>query len=548
MRLMASRLPPLNALVVFEAAARHLSFTRAADSLHVTQAAVSHQIKALEEWLGVPLFHRVGRGKGLALTEAGRNYLPRDQRCARGDPRRDERGHGQAPAARAQRRDARFVRLAVAACRGCGRFLARHPGIDVRMIAADLDDDALAMGEVDIDLRYGEGDWPGFEVVRFMTEDDLPGLQPRHRHQRSGRSGRPADLDHHTLLHDVLMVDWRTWVEAAGYTSVNVDRGPGFNHSHLVVCGGDPGRRRRARPQRARDGRASASGQLRQAVRVRAAVLGLRTTRSVRMVPPKTPSSSRSATGCSRKARPRRPRRMPSRAHGGLRRVAHRARAGTPAADNRAFIIAPIRIGHGAVSTALVACAAAGRRIRLANDPMKIGELPRGGTRELMRTLSIQRERYSMALMSGADAILQQMLRNDVETIFGLPGGQLDHFFDSMYRSAERVRFVGSRHEQGAAYMAFGYARSTGRPGVYTVVPGPGVLNTAAALCTAYATNAPVLCLTGQIPSDGHRPRHRLPARAARSAGDDAQHHALGRHASCDRRRRPRSSTRRSRA
>ena len=108
-----------------------------------------------------------------------------------------------------------------------------------------------------------------------------------------------------------------------------------------------------------------------------------------------------------------------------------------------------------------------------------------------------------MALMSGADAILQQLLRNDVETIFGLPGGQLDHFFDSMYRSAERVRFVGSRHEQGAAYMAFGYARSTGRPGVYTVVPGPGVLNTAAALCTAYATNAPVLCLTGQIPSEG---------------------------------------------
>jgi acetolactate synthase-1/2/3 large subunit len=108
-----------------------------------------------------------------------------------------------------------------------------------------------------------------------------------------------------------------------------------------------------------------------------------------------------------------------------------------------------------------------------------------------------------MALLSGADAILQQLLRNDVDTIFGLPGGQLDHFFDSMHRAGDRVRFVGSRHEQGAAYMAFGAARSTGRPSVYTVVPGPGVLNTAAALCTAYATNAPVLCLTGQIPSEG---------------------------------------------
>jgi acetolactate synthase-1/2/3 large subunit len=108
-----------------------------------------------------------------------------------------------------------------------------------------------------------------------------------------------------------------------------------------------------------------------------------------------------------------------------------------------------------------------------------------------------------MTSMSGADALLAQLLENGVATIFGLPGGQLDHFFDSMYRCSDRVRFIGSRHEQGAGYMAFGYARSTGRPGVYTVVPGPGVLNTATALCTAYATNAPVLCVTGQIPSEG---------------------------------------------
>ena len=105
--------------------------------------------------------------------------------------------------------------------------------------------------------------------------------------------------------------------------------------------------------------------------------------------------------------------------------------------------------------------------------------------------------------MSGADALLAQVLANGVDTIYGLPGGQLDHFFDSMHRAGNRVRFIGSRHEQGTAYMALGHARSTGRPGVYCVVPGPGVLNTAAALCTAYATNAPVLCLTGQIPSEG---------------------------------------------
>lgn len=105
--------------------------------------------------------------------------------------------------------------------------------------------------------------------------------------------------------------------------------------------------------------------------------------------------------------------------------------------------------------------------------------------------------------MSGADALLGQILANGVDTIFGLPGGQLDHFFDSMHRAGGQVSFVGSRHEQGAAYMAFGYARSTGRPGVFAVVPGPGVLNTTAAICSAYATNTPVLCLTGQIPSEG---------------------------------------------
>ena len=108
-----------------------------------------------------------------------------------------------------------------------------------------------------------------------------------------------------------------------------------------------------------------------------------------------------------------------------------------------------------------------------------------------------------MREMSGADALLTQILANGVDTIYGLPGGQLDHFFDAMHRAGDRVRYIGSRHEQGAAYMALGHARSTGNPGVYCVVPGPGVLNSTAALCTAYATNAPVLCVTGQIPSEG---------------------------------------------
>lgn len=103
--------------------------------------------------------------------------------------------------------------------------------------------------------------------------------------------------------------------------------------------------------------------------------------------------------------------------------------------------------------------------------------------------------------MKGADALLCAIRANGVDTIFGLPGGQLNDFFDAMHRAGNGVSYVGSRHEQGAAYMAFGYAKSTGKVGVYTVVPGPGVLNTTAAICSAYANSAPVLCVTGQIPS-----------------------------------------------
>jgi acetolactate synthase I/II/III large subunit len=117
--------------------------------------------------------------------------------------------------------------------------------------------------------------------------------------------------------------------------------------------------------------------------------------------------------------------------------------------------------------------------------------------------------------ISGATALLRGLMDHGIDTIFGLPGGQLDHFFDSMYHERERLRVYCSRHEQGAAYMAFGAARSTGKPAVYTVVPGPGVLNTTAALSTAYACNAPVLCLTGQIPSasigKGFGELHELP-------------------------------------
>ena len=103
--------------------------------------------------------------------------------------------------------------------------------------------------------------------------------------------------------------------------------------------------------------------------------------------------------------------------------------------------------------------------------------------------------------LTGGEAIVAALVANGVDTVFGLPGAQMYPLFDALQREAGRIRTVGARHEQACGYMAFGYARATGRPGVLAVVPGPGVLNTTAALCTARGCCAPVLCITGQVPS-----------------------------------------------
>jgi len=105
-----------------------------------------------------------------------------------------------------------------------------------------------------------------------------------------------------------------------------------------------------------------------------------------------------------------------------------------------------------------------------------------------------------MAQMTGGQAIVEMLRRHGVDTVFALPGVQNDALFAALYDARNSLRVVHTRHEQGAAYMAYGYARSTGKVGTYIVVPGPGFLNTTAALSTAYATNTPVFCIAGQIP------------------------------------------------
>jgi acetolactate synthase I/II/III large subunit len=104
-----------------------------------------------------------------------------------------------------------------------------------------------------------------------------------------------------------------------------------------------------------------------------------------------------------------------------------------------------------------------------------------------------------MTSMTGGEAIVSGLVAHGVDTVFGLPGAQIYGLFDAFHQA--QLKVVGARHEQACGYMAFGYARSTGKAGVFSVVPGPGVLNAGAALLTAFGSNEPVLCLTGQVPT-----------------------------------------------
>lgn len=103
--------------------------------------------------------------------------------------------------------------------------------------------------------------------------------------------------------------------------------------------------------------------------------------------------------------------------------------------------------------------------------------------------------------MSGGEAMVTAAKANGIDTVFGLPGAQTYPIFDALYKQTD-IKTVITRHEQGAGYMAYGYAKATGKPGAFSVVPGPGVLNTTAALCTAAGGNVPLLCMTGQVPSE----------------------------------------------
>lgn len=233
---MNRRLPPLNGLRAFEAAARHLSFSKAADELHVTPAAISHQIKALEGYLGVPLFRRLN--KGLLLSEAGQAALPNlregfDQIARAVDAVRAWDVRRPLTVSTAPSFGAKWLVPRLAG------FRQAHPGIEVRVDASpELVD--FAREDVDLAIRYGSGDYPGLITERLLVEEVFPVCSPRLREGPEPLC-TPADLRHHTLLHvdwvqqPEMWPDWSMWLRAAGVEEVDPTRGPRFSMSTMAA-------------------------------------------------------------------------------------------------------------------------------------------------------------------------------------------------------------------------------------------------------------------------------------------------------------------------
>ncbi|MPV70948.1 transcriptional regulator GcvA [Burkholderia sp. BE17] len=203
------QLPALNAIRAFEAAARHENFSRAADELYVTHGAVSHQVRALEEELGVQLFTR--NGKRLCLTDAGMRYAQqiRTALMVIANATRD---------VRASDRDRRLVvsMLSSFAARfitpRIGTFIERHPEIDVELQSTNSLTD-FARDDVDLAIRFGHGSYPGLHVEPLFDEVFFPACAPTLNGGKLPQT--PADLVHYNLLRsdDEL---WRPWFDAAG--------------------------------------------------------------------------------------------------------------------------------------------------------------------------------------------------------------------------------------------------------------------------------------------------------------------------------------------
>lgn len=231
-----SRIPPLNALKAFEAAARRLNITRAAEELSVTPGAISQQIRILEQHAGAPLFHREGRQ--IALTELGAELYPLlhdgfDYLKRAGDLLyRPNRRHALAisvPPSFA----AKWLAPRIA------RFSAAHPEVEVWM-SADMRLADVGGGRVDVAVRYGRGDYVGVRSERLLSADVTPVCSPT---LLAGAHPlkRPADLAHHTLIHlrpgelEEPRPDWPAWLSSRNLAQIDASAGPRFDQTALAI-------------------------------------------------------------------------------------------------------------------------------------------------------------------------------------------------------------------------------------------------------------------------------------------------------------------------
>ena len=227
---MLRRLPALNALKSFEAAARHENFTRAAEELFVTQGAVSHQVKALEQELRIKLFNR--ERQRLVITASGRQYLAvvRDafDRIAIGTERLMQR---QSSGALTLSTSPDFA--AKWLVHRLGRFSAAHSEIDLT-VSASMHHVDFAREEADLAVRHGDGTWPGLHVERLSAEQLFPVCSPKLVAGRE-RLSKPADVLKFPILHLDNSKDWARWLETAGVSDADQVRGPVLNRASMLI-------------------------------------------------------------------------------------------------------------------------------------------------------------------------------------------------------------------------------------------------------------------------------------------------------------------------
>lgn len=231
------RLPPLNSLRAFEAAARHLSFEKAGDEIAVTASAVGQQVKALEAWLGRPLFLRLP-ARGVALTPLGERYAASVTEAL---DRLDE------ATAHVLRPEASHV-ITVSAMPSLasnwliprlGSFRERYPDVDVRVSVSTRVVD-FAREDVDVAIRYGRGNYPGLRADLLMEETFFAVCSTGLLNDPERPLREPADLRHHTLIHEAVeevpdYITWDRWLAAVGVEGIDTSRGPRFTHTYLCL-------------------------------------------------------------------------------------------------------------------------------------------------------------------------------------------------------------------------------------------------------------------------------------------------------------------------